>query len=292
MVRFKLILTAIFWGGTFIAGRIVTREMEPFTAAFLRFAIASIFLLGITWKIEGKFPGISWQSFILLTLLGLSGIAAYNFFFFSGLKTIPAGRAAVIIANNPILISILSVLIFKEKITLIRVAGILCSVSGAVIAISRGNLQDLSGQLGIGELYIFMCVLSWVTYSLLGKTVMGKVSPLISVTYSSLIGTILLIIPSVREGLAEKIFLFSGESWLGVIYLGFFGTVLGFLWYYQGIKSIGPMKASIFINFVPISALFLSYFLLQEPLNITLFFGTAMVVGGVYLTNKSQLSKK
>ena len=292
MVRFKLILTAIFWGGTFIAGRIVTREMEPFTAAFLRFAIASIFLLGITWKIEGKFPGISWQSFILLTLLGLSGIAAYNFFFFSGLKTIPAGRAAVIIANNPILISILSVLIFKEKITLIRVAGILCSVSGAVIAISRGNLQDLSGQLGIGEFYIFMCVLSWVTYSLLGKTVMGKVSPLISVTYSSLIGTILLIIPSVREGLAEKIFLFSGESWLGVIYLGFFGTVLGFLWYYQGIKSIGPMKASIFINFVPISALFLSYFLLQEPLNITLFFGTAMVVGGVYLTNKSQLSKK
>lgn len=292
MVRFKLILTAIFWGGTFIAGRIVAREMEPFTAAFLRFAIASIFLLGITWKIEGKFPGISWQSFILLTLLGLSGIAAYNFFFFSGLKTIPAGRAAVIIANNPILISILSVLIFKEKITLIRVAGILCSVSGAVIAISRGNLQDLSGQLGIGEFYIFMCVLSWVTYSLLGKTVMGKVSPLISVTYSSLIGTIILFIPSVREGLAEKIFLFSGESWLGVIYLGFFGTVLGFLWYYQGIKSIGPMKASIFINFVPISALFLSYFLLQEPLNITLFFGTVMVVGGVYLTNKSQLSKK
>lgn len=292
MVRFKLILTAIFWGGTFIAGRIVAREMEPFTAAFLRFAIASIFLLGITWKIEGKFPGISWQSFILLTLLGLSGIASYNFFFFSGLKTIPAGRAAVIIANNPILISILSVIIFKEKITLIRVAGIFCSVSGAVIAISRGNLQDLSGQLGIGEFYIFMCVLSWVTYSLLGKTVMGKVSPLISVTYSSLIGTILLIIPSVREGLAEKIFLFSGESWLGVIYLGFFGTVLGFLWYYQGIKSIGPMKASIFINFVPISALFLSYILLREPLNITLFFGTAMVVGGVYLTNKSQLSKK
>jgi drug/metabolite transporter (DMT)-like permease len=222
----------------------------------------------------------------------LSGIAAYNFFFFSGLKTISAGRAAVIIANNPILISILSVIIFKEKITFIRVVGVLCSVSGAVLAISRGNLQELSGQLGIGELYIFMCVLSWVSYSLLGKMVMGKVSPLISVTYSSVVGTLLLFIPSVQEDLPEKIFFFSTESWLGVIYLGFFGTVLGFLWYYQGIRSIGPMKASIFINFVPVSALFLSYFLLQEPLNITLFLGTVMVVGGVYLTNKSQLSKK
>jgi len=292
MIRFKLILTAIFWGGTFIAGRVVAREMEPFSAAFLRFAIASLFLLGIAWKIEGKFPGISWQSFFLLFLLGMSGIAAYNFFFFSGLKTIPAGRAAVIIANNPILISMLSVMIFKEKITFTKAVGILCSVSGAVIAISRGNLQDLSGQLGIGEFYIFMCVLSWVTYSLLGKMVMGKVTPLISVTYSSLIGTILLIIPSIQEGLPEKLFSFSGESWLGVIYLSFFGTVLGFLWYYQGIKSIGPMKASIFINFVPISAIFLSYFLLQEPLNVTLFIGTMMVVGGVYLTNKTQLSRK
>jgi drug/metabolite transporter (DMT)-like permease len=292
MIRFKLILTAIFWGGTFIAGRVVAREMEPFTAAFLRFATASVFLLIITWKIEGNFPRINFHSFILLTLLGLSGIAAYNFFFFSGLKTIPAGRAAVIIANNPILISILSVIFFKEKISITRAAGILCSVSGAVLAISRGNLQDLSGQLGSGEFYIFMCVLSWVSYSLLGKTVMMKFSPLVSVTYSCLIGTILLLLPSCGEGLTDRIFQFSLESWLGIVYLGFFGTVLGFLWYYQGIKSIGPMKASIFINFVPISALFLSYLILQESLNFTLFFGTIMVVGGVYLTNKSQLVRK
>jgi len=292
MIRFKLILTAIFWGGTFIAGRVVAREMEPFTAAFLRFTTASVFLLSITWKTERNFPKIDFHSFILLTLLGLSGIAAYNFFFFSGLKTIPAGRAAVIIANNPIFISILSVIFFKEKITITRAAGILCSVSGAVIAISRGNLQDLSTQLGIGEFYIFMCVASWVAYSLLGKTVMTRFSPLVSVTYSSLIGTILLFLPSWGEGLTDKILHFSLASWLGIIYLGFFGTVLGFLWYYQGIKSIGPMKASTFINFVPISALFLSYLLLQEPLNFTLFLGTMMVIGGVYLTNKSQLVRK
>jgi drug/metabolite transporter (DMT)-like permease len=270
----------------------VAKEMAPFTAAFLRFAIASLFLLSITWKIERIFPRISFRSFILLTLLGLSGIAAYNFFFFSGLKTITAGRAAVIIANNPVLISILSVIFFKEKISIIRVAGILCSVSGAVIAISRGNLQDLAGQLGIGEFYIFMCVLSWAGYSLLGKTVMMKSSPLISVTYSSLIGTILLLLPSLREGLTDRILHFPLESWLGVLYLAFFGTVLGFLWYYQGIRSIGPMKASIFINFVPISALFLSFLILNESLNFTLLLGTIMVVVGVYLTNQSQLVRK
>lgn len=291
MVRFKLLLTAVFWGGTFIAGRVVAQEMGPFTAAFLRFAFASLFLLIVTWKIEIKFPGIDWHSFALLSILGLSGIAAYNYFFFSGLKTISAARAAVIIANNPIFISLFSTIFFKEKMTVLRVAGILCSISGAIIAITHGNLQHLSGQFGIGEWYILLGVTSWVIYSLLGKKVMIKLSPLVSVTYSSIIGTTLLFLPAYWEKFPAKMLHFSWQGWSGVGYLSIFGTVLGFLWYYQGIKTIGPMKASIFINFVPISALFLSYLILREPLHFSLLLGTIMVVGGVYLTNKSQLGK-
>lgn len=291
MIRFKLLLTAIFWGGTFIAGRIIAQEIEPFTAAFLRFAFASLFLLIITWKIEAKFPRIDWQSFALLSVLGLSGITAYNYFFFSGLKTISAARAAVIIANNPIFISLFSTIFFKEKMTVTRVTGILCSVSGAIIAITHGNLQNLSGQFGIGEWYILLCVMSWVIYSLLGKKVMIKLSPLVSVTYSSVIGTFLLFFPAYWEKFPAKILHFSWQGWFGVWYLSIFGTVLGFLWYYQGIKTIGPLKASIFINFVPLSALFLSYVILSEPMHFSLLLGTMMVVTGVYLTNKLQLAK-
>ncbi len=292
MVQIKLLLTAIFWGGTFIAGRVVAREIEPFTAAFLRFAFASLFLLIITWKIEDQFPRIDGRSLLLLTVLGLSGIAAYNFFFFSGLKTISAGRAAVIIANNPILISLFSIIFFKEKITVARAGGILCSVSGAILAITQGSLQNLSGQCGTGELYILLCVMSWVIYSLVGKKVMIKLSPLVSVTYSSIIGTVLLFLPAYGEQLPAKIIHFSWQGWFGVWYLSIFGTVLGFLWYYQGIKNIGPMKASIFINFVPISALLLSYLILNESIHFSLLVGAVMVVGGVYLTNQSQLAKK
>ncbi|UCF64768.1 MAG: DMT family transporter, partial [bacterium] len=93
-VRLKLFLTAIFWGGTFIAGRIVTRHMGPFSAAFLRFLIATIFLFLMIWKTERKISLLSYRQFLLLALLGISGIFAYNYFFFSGLKLIHAGRAA------------------------------------------------------------------------------------------------------------------------------------------------------------------------------------------------------
>ncbi|UCF65056.1 MAG: DMT family transporter, partial [bacterium] len=71
-------------------------------------------------------------------------------------------------------------------------------------------------------------------------------------------------------------------------YLGFFGTVLGFIWYYQGIKELGPLKAGIFINFVPISAIILSFFILREPITISLFGGAILVIIGVYFTNISR----
>jgi drug/metabolite transporter (DMT)-like permease len=75
-------------------------------------------------------------------------------------------------------------------------------------------------------------------------------------------------------------------DWVSMFYLGFFGTVIGFVWYYEGIKKIGPMKASLFINFVPISAVVMAFFILDEPITLSLLVGTLLVCSGVYLTNK------
>lgn len=288
-IRIKLFLTAIFWGGTFIAGRVVTKHMGPFSAAFLRFFIASVFLVAFTWKTERKIPLLTQRQMLFLSLLGLSGIFAYNYFFFSGLKSVHAGRAAIIIANNPIFISLFSVIIFREKVTALKVIGILLSVSGAIWALSRGDLELITGQFGLGEFYIFMCVVSFVVYTMIGKAVMVNLSPLVSVTYSSVIGTLLLVFPATQEGMWGQVAGFNMTAWLNVFYLGFFGTVLGFIWYYEGIKNLGLMKASIFINFVPISAIILSYFILKEPITVSLFGGAILVIMGVYLTNVSRI---
>ena len=282
----KLILTAVFWGGTFIAGKIIAQDVEPFSAAFLRFAIASAFLVLITWKVEGKLPKIERSLVLPIFLLGLTGVFAYNVFFFKGLQSIDAGRAALIIALNPVMISLLSSIFFKEELTPIKIIGILLSVIGAMTVISRGNpLHLFQGHLGWGELNIFGCVLSWVSFSLIGKSVLGKISPLVSICYSSLAGTATLIIPATLEGLWTFLPAYSGITWLGLFYLGFFGTVLGFVWYYEGIKKIGPTKAGLFINVVPLSAVVLAFFLLNEPLTMSLLIGAVLVSTGIYLTN-------
>ena len=286
IIYVKLLLTAIFWGGTFVAGRSLAQNVGPFSAAFFRFAVASVFLVLLTWKVEGKFSVLRRGQILPVLLLGLTGVFCYNLFFFKGLKLIEASRAAVIISNNPIFIALFSALIFKEKLNSLKVAGILISVSGAIIVISRGNLLGiLQGNLGLGEFYIFLCVLSWVIFSLLGKAVMADLSPLSSVAYSSITGTVLLFLPALREGMADCVY-YSISDWWNIFYLGFFGTVLGFVWFYEGINHIGPTKAGLFINFVPISAILLAFVILGEPLTLSLLIGTLLVSTGVYLTNR------
>lgn len=287
LIYVKLLLTAFFWGGTFIAGRQVAETVGPFSAAFLRFAVASLFLLAYTWKVEGKIPIIKRSQIIPALLLGMTGVFAYNVFFFKGLRLIEAGRAAAIIANNPVFIAIFSALFFKEKLNWIRSTGILISVTGAVVVISRGHLQNIwAGGFGWGELFIFCSVLSWVSFSLIGKKIMSNLSPLVSVFYASTIGAVALFPPALMEGILIDVNNYTTLDWISFVYLGFFGTVLGFLWYYQGIKMIGPTRAGLFINFVPVSAIILAYFILGEPITVSLFAGTILVVTGVYLTNK------
>jgi drug/metabolite transporter (DMT)-like permease len=285
-VYIKLFLTAVFWGGTFIAGRVVAKDVGPFAASFLRFAIASIFLLFIVLKIEGKLPLLKKAQIIPVILLGMAGVFAYNVFFFKGLKIIEAGRASLIIANNPIFITLFASCFFKEKLNPIKVTGIIISVIGAIIVISRGNLIELlNGNVGWGEFYIFCCVLTWVAYTLIGKAIMTDLSPLVSVSYSSVVGAVALFVPAYFEGMMRDLAHYSTADWFGIFYLGFFGTVLGFVWYYQGIKIIGPMKAGQFINFVPISAVLLAFFMLGESITLSLLVGTIFVISGVYLTN-------
>jgi len=287
-IYLKLLLTAIFWGGTFVAGRLVAQNVGPYSIAFLRFTIASILLLLLTWRIEGKPPKLQKSQIIPVILLGIIGIFIYNVMFFKALKIITAGRASLIIATCPIFITICSAIFFKEKIRLVKGIGIAISVCGAIIVISKGNLRGIfEDGLGLGELYIFCCVLSWVTYSLIGKVVMKNLSPLASVSYSATVGAIALLVPALLEGLVQNIVNQSALDWLCISYLGVFGTVIGFVWYYQGVERIGPTKAGLFINFVPISAILCAFFILNEPITLSLATGAVLVISGVYLTNRN-----
>ncbi|MFV0422672.1 DMT family transporter [Oleidesulfovibrio sp.] len=288
MVYVKLIVSALIWGGTFIAGRIVAQELPPFSISFLRFALAGCCLYVLVRMHEGGLPQLTRKSFPGMLLLGLSGVFAYNAFFFLGLQTVPAGRAAAIIALNPVCIALFAALLLGEPLSRTRLAGIGLSVFGAIIVISRADpLALFTHALSAGDLAIFGCVASWVTYSLAGRKVMVHATPLASVAWSCIIGAGLLLPFAVSEGLINSFTTISLTAWLSIAYLGVFGTVVAFTWFYQGVKQIGASRAGVFINFVPVSAIILAAVLLNEPIPSSLLGGALVVATGVIMTNRA-----
>lgn len=288
-VYIKLFLTALFWGGTFIAGWQVSRSQHlgPFSIAFLRFALASVILLSLTRIQEGRLPRLNQRQIFLVILLGLSGVFAYNTLFFKGLSLIEASRASLIVETCPAFIAVASALFFRERLGALQAVGIPLSILGAVVVISKGDLsQIVTGGVGRGEFFIVGCVLSWAAFSLLGQVATRSLSPLVSVSYSSLAGAALLALPALREGLTQTLPHASFLDWTSIAYLAVFGTVLGFVWFYQGVQLIGTTRAGLFINFVPISAVILGFFLLSEPITWSLAVGAILVLAGVYLTNR------
>lgn len=283
----KLLGAALLWGGTFAAGRVLAGQMGPYSAAFLRFAIASLLLVWLTLRSEGRLPNMDLKLTLAVLLLGMTGVFGYNLCFFTGLVTVPAGRAAVMVASNPIFIALGAALFFGEPLTRNKGVGIVLSVTGAVWVISRGDPPALlAGHLSSGDLWIMGCVVSWVSYSLLGKLVMGHLSPLAAVAMSCLAGTALLAVPALHEGLAAALPDISLLSWGCLAYLGVLGTVVGFTWFYEGVRSIGPSKAGVFINFVPVSAVTIGALVLGEPVDASLVVGGLLVISGTWFANR------
>ncbi len=287
LVYIHLAMAAVFWGGTFVAGRHLVPLIDPASAAFLRFLLATLLLLGWLYSRHGRLPRVSLRQFFALLVLGLFGVVAYNLFFFRGLQSVEAGRASLIIAANPVVIALASRLLFRDRLGLVGGIGIALSVVGAMIVIGRGDIPALlAGGLGHGELMLLGCVFSWVSYTLIGKRVLHGLSPLIAVSYSSALGTLVLAALVFCQGGIAPELLISLPLWLNIAYLAVFGTVLAFVWFYKGVHAVGAARAGQFINLVPVSGVCLGAWLLDEPLSRSLLTGGILVLAGLWLTNR------
>jgi len=282
-----LIASMALFGGTWVAGRILGQSIHPMSAAFLRFLSASVMLVFMCCRAEGHMPRLKREQILPVMFLGVTGVFAYSYFFFTGLVTIAAGRAALIVACIPVCISILSAIFYKEKFGPVRVIGALLSLVGVSVVIANGNpLELLSGGISRGDLMILGCVASWTAYSLGGRSVIKTLPPLTAVAWSCIFGTIMLLPPALAGRLMEDVVRAGIIDWICILFLGVLATGLAYFWYYEAILVIGASRAGIFINTVPVFAVIMGFLILGEPMHTSLLTGGLMVITGVYLTNR------
>jgi drug/metabolite transporter (DMT)-like permease len=282
-----LTLTALFWGGAFVAGKIALASLGPLTVAFWRFALGAAVLVPVWALREGwaarPREARAWAG---LAGLGVLGVFGYNWLFFRGLALVEPGAAALVITTNPALTALVSSVFLGERLAPTKVLGFALAASGALVVLSGGNLEALvHARLGPGAGLLGLAVLCWVAYIVLGKVVMGGVSPLTATTGSFVLGLPLLAAEAWREAPLGAVLAAPVPAWVAIGFMGVCSSALAFLWFYEGVKALGAARASVFIYLVPGFALALSHLLLGEAVSLPKIAGGTLVVAGVLLAS-------
>ncbi len=284
-----LTVSTAIWGSAFIAGKYAVESFEPATVAFLRFLGATILLFPIMWLFDKNRVKPTISDYGIFAILGLTGIAIYNTCFFLASKHAPVIKSSLFIAINPVLIVLLSGLFLKEKISKNNIIGMLLALIGVTFIITEADFAALIQlQFEPIDFVLLGAVISWALYSVIGKIVLQRFSALASTTYAVAFGTLLLFPFALVETSWQDIQLASISSWISIVHMSIFVTVISFIMYYNGIKEVGASKASIFINVMPLSAVILATVFLGETFSFMHATGAFFILSGVYIGTKSK----
>ena len=281
----KLLLVAFFWGGTWVAGRIAVGEVSPLAAASWRFLIAALVLGAVLIHKEG-IPRWRRRDWIGVSQLGASGIFLYNICFLYGLRFIEAGRGALVVALTPAVIVLADWAFFGALMTPRRFIGVIIAMFGCLLVVTRGDVHLLTqGAVGIGELLILGCVVLWTSYTFIGRRVNRRISPLAATFGASLTGWAMLTVAALLDGSLFSLQALRADGAASILFLGLLGTALSFTWYAEAVRDIGPTRAGMFINLVPLFGVILGALMLHERLAAAAYMGGGLVVLGVLTLN-------
>ncbi len=282
-----LILAMIFWGGSWVSAQVVVSVAPPFTVGFFRFFTASLIFLPLLLATQrDSVKTYTARDIQLFFVLGLVGVFGYGILFLIGMQFTTAAQGSIIAGINPVTVSLLAFLILQERLApKWRYIGFLFSFLGVVFVVGIQALLDFQLEYLIGNLILICAMFTWGVYSILGKTVMKNRTSLETTAMGIFFGTLLFFIGALFEQFWTLPIMYDPTFWTNILYMGIFVTVLGFLFYFLGIKNLGASKSAVFISFVPVFGTLFSFLLLNEPIYPTFIIGLVLVILGILFIN-------
>ena len=280
-----MILTALVWAGLFPTGKVALRSIPPFTFAAIRLTIgAALLFLYLQRKNETEETPVNWTPRLVgsFLFLGFTGYLLSVGGSYQGLRLTTATNAALLNAASPIAIALLAAIFLREKMSAKMLLGIVISIVGVGVIVTRGSWQVITASAyNPGDLIIVATLFAWGIYTTYGRHLMQVVSPLAATTYAYIAGaTYLLIACWLTEWEGWQVAETRWDSWLAVAYQSTLGTFAHF-WYYQAVEILGPSRAGVFINLVPVMAIGIAYVFLDEALTLPHLVGGLIVLVGV-----------
>ena len=289
-----LFMMAAIWGINFVVVKYATRIFSPVAFTGLRVGTVAIFLVlvALTRAVSERnaaerrpvFKGVNRGDVLRLLLLGLIGNGLYQLFFVHGVARTRAGNAALIVGAAPAFIALVARAKGMERVQRKTLFGIALSVVGVALVIA-GSANSSAGQTTLlGSVLVFFGVLSWTLYTILLQPYTKRIDV---ITLSSLTmagGAIPLLIASGPAILSTDWSRVGVGGWLALLYSSIISMGVAYLFWYRGLRVLGPTRTAVYSNLQPIIALLVAWAFLGE--NPTAFqgVGAATIVAGVFMT--------
>lgn len=268
-----VITAAVFWGANFNLAVPVVAEMHPFVAGATRYLLAAaVMLMIMCWRRE-CIPLRYARQYVLL---GVVGVFGFNLLFFLGMQTTSAVNGALIMALNPLLTSIVALVLLSDRPSLRQLLAYPVGFAGVGVVVLGGGAAL---HAAIGDVYIFGASLAWAFYNvLLRKHMPSDVSGIASTAAIMSAGALALTAVAVLAGKPFIVPSVHAGSALLVMTLG--GGVLAYLFWNVGVAKLGAAQAAIFLNLVPVASMLIAVFEGHPP-NHAQWLGGLLVIGAV-----------
>jgi len=283
-----LILATFFWSGNFIVGKFAYLfQVPPLTLNVLRWISVWFILMPFTYgEIKNNLPSIK-KNWFVISFMGVITISTFNSVVYYALNYTKVINSVLVLAAIPAATIMFSSLMKIEKTNIFQLLGLFLSIIGIGSIISYGNIQNIIElNFNKGDLWMLVCVISWALYSTLLKKYKFKFSQFTLIQLMVSAGVLFLIPQFFYEKSINLEVNFNKAFFAILIYVVIFPAIAAYYCWQKGVEIIGPNRASMFIQLMPLFSAIMAIIFLNEKFEMYHSIGAIFIVLGIYLSNR------
>jgi drug/metabolite transporter (DMT)-like permease len=283
-----LALTAIFWSGNSVAGRLAVGQISPLLLVFLRWVL----VLAVMWPLYGRQVREHWPQIrpqlLRIVLMAMLGLTGFNALYYVAAHTTTAVNIGILQGSVPVIVLVAAFLTHGTRATLVQIAGVLVTALGVIVVATQGMpLEILHIDLNRGDLIILIACVLYALYTVALRD-RPRMSGAAFFTLLALISAITSVPLVLAEAYVSGLSLPTWQGWLVILYVAIFPSCLAQILFLRGVDLIGPGRAGVFVNLVPVFSAILAVVLISEPFAPFHAVALALVIGGIWLAERGR----
>lgn len=281
-----LTLTALMWAMNAMIGQLAVGEITPFALTLLRWVMVA----GIMWPLYGRLVREHWPAIRSklpsVVFMAVAGFTAFNTLFYIASAHTTGVNVGILQGAMPVMVLIGAMIFFGDRVTPKQALGVLITLGGVVVVACKGDMDVLLAlALNHGDLLMLVAAIFYSAYTVAIRS-RPDVPGAALFTLFAVIAAVSAVPLAVWEALQPGYPWPTATGWGLTVLVAIFPSCLAQLFFLQGVDLIGPARAGVYINLVPIFAAILAVFVLGETFSLYHGAALAMVLGGLWLSQR------